>query len=67
MNTEFTGIIFDSLIVCGWALIANELGKVNSAMHRLKEDHFDLQVTFSKIMDVVEHNKHEIEKFRRVP
>ena len=42
----------------------HELASVHSHFHRLKEDHFDLQVTFSRLLEVTEYNKHEIGKIK---
>ena len=47
-----------TLIAIGLAI--NEFFDIRNNLRRLKQDHFDLQVAFTKIMDAVEHNKYEI-------
>ena len=37
---------------------------VRGVLHRLKEDHFDLQVTYTRIMDGLESNRHKIIKIK---
>lgn len=42
----------------------NSLQRINSSLYSLKEDHFDIQVTFTKILDAIEANRHDIAKLK---
>ena len=63
--TEHLIFLDTSLTFLTVILGLNEVAKINRSMYRLKEDHFDMQVTFTKLLDAIEANKHEIGTLKR--
>ena len=52
-----TDLILTTIVIYLFTVVRGDL-------HRLKEDHFDLQVTYTRIMDGLEANRHEINKIK---